>query len=122
MILRTDALKVACPACGAAANALCTGPKGTERWALHADRRTAASKPAPVKAPAKRRGEPTDAEILDWLQQRAYIETRDGGWSSFYYIAIPKMAIGPWQRRHGGGEFDHKTLREAVAALLKAKP
>lgn len=117
MISRIEVMKHACPACGTAPDAACIGANGKKRWSLHVDRWTAA-RAALAPAPTK---EPTDAEILDFLEKRACVEARDGGWSSFYFVSIPKMAMGPWQKTHGG-EYDHKTLREAVAAQLKAKP
>jgi len=50
---------------------------------------------------------------MDWLEKRKYRESRDGGYSAFFSINVPAMAMGPWQRDHGG-EFDCKTLREAI--------
>jgi len=50
---------------------------------------------------------------MDWLEKRKYREYRDGGGSAFFSINVPAMAVGPWQR-DPGGEFDCKTLREAI--------
>lgn len=60
----------------------------------------------------------TDAEVLAWLEKRAHVEDRDGGRSSHYSLCVSKMAMGPWAAKHDG-EFNYKTLREAVEAEIR---
>ncbi|UXC20061.1 hypothetical protein [Comamonas squillarum] len=60
-----------------------------------------------------------DAARLDFLETQKRREARDGGYSAFYSLHLPAMAAGPWQATHGG-EYDHKSLREAIDAAMAA--
>ena len=61
----------------------------------------------------------TDKQRLDFLENRAYREYRDGGWSASFHIgSVPAMAMGPWQATNGG-EFDYDSFREAIDAMMR---
>lgn len=70
-------------------------------------------------APQAQPADALDAARLDFLETQKRREARDGGYSAFYSLHLPAMAAGPWQATHGG-EYDHKSLREAIDAAMAA--
>lgn len=62
----------------------------------------------------------TDKQRMDFLEKIAYKENRDGGWNGFYQIFLDAYSFGAWQKAHGG-EYDYKTVREAVDAEMNKR-
>ena len=68
-------------------------------------------------APQAQPADALDSARLDFLEALKYRDVRDGGYSAAYSVHLPAMAAGPWQASHGG-EYDHKSLREAIDAAM----